>query len=93
MEAWLALGGPLLCAAPCGAVAYELELPPSLAIHPVFHASLLHPYDASGDARSKLPPDPVFVEGQPEFEVESINHHHCHGRGLQYLVHWSGYGL
>ena len=34
-----------------GAVAYELELPPSLAIHPVFHVSLLHPYEASGDAR------------------------------------------
>ena len=34
-----------------GAVAYELELPQSLAIHPVFHVALLHPYDASGDAR------------------------------------------
>ena len=80
--------GPYCVLRHVGAVAYELELSSSLVTHPVFHVSLLRPYDASGDAHRWLPPDPVIIERQPEFEVESILRHH--GRGLQYLVHWSG---
>ena len=43
--------GPYRVLRRVGSVAYELELPSSLAIHPIFHVSLLRPYDASGDAR------------------------------------------
>ena len=68
-------------------------LPTTWQIHPVFHVSLLSPYqetDAHGPNYSRPPCDLI---GREEFyKVEQIQDHQCHGqsRMLQYLIKWKG---
>ena len=86
--------GPFKITERIGQVAYRLELPSSMRIHNVFHVDLLLPYketEAYGQAYSRPAPD--LIEGEEEYEVESIRDARRHGRGrkLQYLVHWKGY--
>ena len=49
-------------------------------LHPVFHTSYLKPYQAGGTSR--VPPEPVELEGQLEYEKETIKAHHRRGRRL-----------
>lgn len=74
--------GPFAVVRRVGAVAYELHLPPSLAVHPVFHVSLLRAYDARGEHRRTLPPDPIQVAGHSEHVVARVLRHRRRGRGL-----------
>jgi hypothetical protein len=72
--------------------AYELDLPPSMRIHRVFHESLLSPYQANTiPGRTQPPPPPVEVEGQQEYEVEEILDSKIVRNKLRYLVSWVGY--
>jgi hypothetical protein len=86
--------GPFTIKEKIGTVAYRLDLPPSMKIHNVFHVDLLLPYketEAYGPAYTRPAPD--LIEGEEEYEVESIRDARRYGRGkkLQYLVHWKGY--
>jgi len=77
-----------------GNLAFRLELPASMGrIHPVFHASLLEPYQVSpwAGGMQELPP-PVEVEGELEYEVYEILDSKMERRRLFYLVDWVGYG-
>lgn len=41
-----------------------------------------------------MPPPPIFIKGEPEYEVKSIKDSHPMGemdRGIQYLIKWKGY--
>ena len=38
-----------------------------------------------------MPPEPVELEGQLEYEIETIKAHRRKGRRLQFLVGWLGY--
>ena len=79
-------------------VAYELRLPPSWRIHPVFHVSLIHPATIDKSLHpvivdDTLRPPPDLIDDQEEYEVESILDHK-HGKcRRQYLVKWKGYPL
>ncbi|RYE46297.1 MAG: hypothetical protein EOP48_21870, partial [Sphingobacteriales bacterium] len=83
-------------------LAYELELPPSLSIHPVFHISKLRRFVESEQFDVFRPPAPARpppdVEGSDEvYEVEAIHNHRkkkWRGDGRmynQYLVKWKDY--
>ena len=77
--------------------AYELDLPASMRIHPVFNVSLLRP--AANDpvpGQYQPAPPPIEVEGLEEWEVEDIvdSRWERRGRGgprLRYTVKWTGY--
>lgn len=85
--------GPFTISATVGSVAYKLDLPPSVNIHPVFHVSLLRKYYPS--ARKPPPPPPEVVDGEEEYVVERILDHRVskrRGRKKFFLVRWAGYG-
>jgi hypothetical protein len=78
--------------------AYELELPPSLRIHPVVNVSQLKPYrDGSGEFPHRPPPNdrpaPEALDafGQPSYVVERVLDKRPYRGGMQYLVLWKGY--
>ena len=87
--------GPYLVKRKVGNLAYELKLPKDLALHPVFHVSLLLPHKES-QLPGRHPPEPasIEVEGEEEYEVEEVLDSRRYGRWkkLQYLVHWKGWG-
>ena len=58
-------------------------------IHPVFHVSLLEPYEGSN--RTEEAPPPVLVDEEEEYEVDQVLDSRLHFRHLQYLVKWKGY--
>ena len=72
--------------------AYELNLPASMKIHPVFHVSLLEPVSQHPHVdQVPAPSPPVEVEGEEEWEVEDIIDSRFFRRRLQYLVKWAGW--
>ncbi len=84
--------GPFKVLKRVGNQAYELELPPTMKMHDVFHVSLLKPYNQEGTYLP--PPVTILLEGEEEFEVATIlNHRGQPGkRSKSYLVSWTGYG-
>jgi hypothetical protein len=74
-------------------VAYELELPATWRIHPVFYISLLkrHTKSDTFKDRQEPPPDPVLVEDHAEYEVEKVLDKRKRYNRTEYLVKWQGY--
>ena len=81
-----------------GPVAYRLDLPQNMRIHPVFHVQLLKAYKSSD--REQPPPLPIELEdGFEWFQVERVCMHRERKWGKKmkrvrrsYLVKWLGYG-
>lgn len=86
--------GPFVITQCVGSVAYKLQLPQNLKVHPVFHVSLLREYRSDG--RRQPPPVAIETEDGPYFEVESVLDHRDRklGRSVrrEYLIKWKGYG-
>jgi hypothetical protein len=75
-------------------VSFCLALPSFMKIHPIFHVSLLEPYQKSTiPCRTFLPPPPVEIDNNLEYEVEKILDSRIRWRHLEYLVLWKGYDL
>ncbi len=62
--------GPFKILKRIGDQAYQLELPPTMKIHDVFHISLLRPYHEDGAYQP--PPVTILLDGEEEFEVDSV---------------------
>ena len=80
-----------------GSHSYTLRLLDSMrAIHPIFHVSMLEPATLNLiPNRIQLPPPPVKIDGEPEYEIlETLDskvdkrRRHCN---VLYLVRWAGY--
>ena len=79
--------GPYKVIAKVGPVAYRLDIPEGLKIHPTFHISLLKWY-----VGHHASPDPIEVEDEEqEYEGEKIIDFKRTKKGEWYLVKWKGY--
>jgi len=90
--------GPFKIISKASSHAYELDLPPSMKIHPVIHIRyLLRPRVANKfpDRIVDYRQPPEIIDTQPEYEVEAILNKRLrkYGRGsrIEYLIHWKGY--
>jgi len=52
--------------------AIELELPKSIKIYPVVNVSRVQLYKPQVEGQKKIPPKPVIIEGEEEFEPQSV---------------------
>jgi len=52
--------------------AVELKLSKSIKIHPVVNVSRVHLYKPQVEGQKKIPPKPVIIEEEEEFEVKKI---------------------
>ncbi|DAZ93361.1 TPA: hypothetical protein N0F65_011887 [Lagenidium giganteum] len=70
---------------------YQLELPPRIKIHSVFHTSALKPYIAHENrrARHRLFKVRLADEMEGEFVEDIVNHKRSRGK-LRYEVKWLG---
>jgi hypothetical protein len=95
--------GPFPISRVVSAVAYELALPATMKIHPVFHISKLREYkdgsqqfpDREQEQQSR-PVSEEVIDGEEAWEVEQVvdKRERRRGRGrpvVEYLVRWKGY--
>ena len=66
--------------------AMKLKLPASYKIHDVINVSWLRLYKEPTAGQRVTPPEPVKVEGQPEYEVEEVLDSRLKKGKLEYLV-------
>ena len=72
--------------------AYHLQIPQNWKIHPIFHASLLTPYEETVEhGPNFLRPPLDLVDRDEEYEVEAILRHHGKPGRHTFLVRWKGY--
>ena len=98
------LYGPFRILEKIGSRSFRLELQTRWRKHNVFHVSLLEPYRANNiEGRALSRPEPEEIEGEMEYEVETILQSEIRTtkrkvkgryksyRTLYYLVKWKGY--
>jgi transposase InsO family protein len=86
--------GPFTVTEKVGTRSYRLNLPKTVKVYPVFHVSLLErfrPDLISGRTPKRRPP--LVVDGEEEFEVESILDSKQERGRVFYFVHWKGYPI
>jgi hypothetical protein len=83
--------GPFTIVKKYGPVTFKLDLPEDWRMHPVFHISLLKPFEKGPDYHA---PKPVkVINGEPEWEISAIVKHRYTTHGAtEFLVHWKGFG-
>lgn len=84
--------GPYRIVKPVSTHAYQLELPPGMRVHNVFHVSLLRPSpEEYHPARTRVQPDPEIVDGELEYRVEAILATKQVDNQTFFEVKWLGY--
>ena len=77
-----------------GSGAFQLQLLEGWMIHNIFNKDLLTwCIELKFKGQHEEPaPLPMIINEKEEYEVEEVRKHRKYGRGMQYLVHWKGYG-
>ena len=84
--------GPFTIMKVLSPIVYQLRLPKTWKIHPVFHASLLSPYRENTVYGPNFPsPPPDLINGEEEYEVEKILCHCGTPTKRSFLIQWKGY--
>ncbi len=84
--------GPFKVVRQISPLAYEINIPKTWHVHPVFHVSLLRPAIINETLHPEPPePPPELIHGEEEYEAESILQHRGTKRRREYLVKWKGY--
>jgi hypothetical protein len=85
--------GPFKIKEVLGPVTYRLTLPKQWKIHDVFHTCLLMPCkETELHGPNETRPPPNLVQGNEEYEIETIVSHHLHKNPeTTYLIKWKGY--
>lgn len=84
--------GPFQITKAISTQAYRLDLPNTMAIHNVFHVSLLEPAKEPLPRQANWALKPVIVDGKEEHEVQAIVDSRRRGKNFAYRVRWEGYG-
>ena len=66
--------------------AIELDLPSSVRIHPIVNVSRIHRYRDQVRGQKVMPPPPVEIQGEMEYEVERILSKRKRYGKVEYLV-------
>jgi transposase InsO family protein len=74
---------------------YELDLPPTMRVHPIFHTSLLkpehqRPAECGPQPQPPPVPPPQVISREERWEVESILSSRIRGKRTEYLIKWTG---
>jgi deoxyuridine 5'-triphosphate nucleotidohydrolase len=87
--------GPYTIIKKVSKVSYQLDLPPTMRIHNVFHASQLRKYRKDPGLQRETPqrPPPVIRDDNEEYEVEDILDMRGTGNQSRFLVKWAGYDV
>jgi hypothetical protein len=86
--------GPFKIIKRIGEVNYKLELPDNYRIHNVFHVALLSPYITTPEyGRPYEMPPPDLIDGEEEWEIESVINSRKHRNKIQYFVKWKGFPM
>ncbi|TPX43999.1 hypothetical protein SeLEV6574_g04778 [Synchytrium endobioticum] len=84
--------GPYYIKKQISPVSFQVQLPPNLKIHDVFHIKLLQKYIRPNDPSRALPkPPPIPFEEQEGWEIEDIIDVKRKRNKFEYLVHWKGF--
>lgn len=86
--------GPFKILERCENSNYKLELPDTMRrLHPEFHISKLRKYEepTHGLQKRRLRPLPDVIDGDEEYEVQSILKQRYFKGHKEYLVRWKGY--
>ena len=84
--------GPFTIKRKVNKLAYELDLPKRMKIHPII--SIAHLEQAPDDPFNRQPvePGPVVIDGKDQYVVDRIVGHEQRGRRRWFEVKWLGYG-
>ena len=86
--------GPFKVIKKCGIDTYELAMSPALKLYPVFHTSLLKPYQVDTNSnRDNKTLRFLLNDGDEGYLVEKILQHRKRKGKMEYLVKWHGYSL
>ena len=72
-------------------LSYQLQIPRSWKIHPLFHASLLTPYKENEIHGPNFPEPPDLINEEEEYEIKQILKHCGTPKNCFYLIRWKGY--
>ena len=84
--------GPFKITRVLSPLSYQLQIPGSWKIHPVFHASLLTPYKKNEIyGLNFLEPPPDLINEEEEYKTKQIFKHQGTPKNCSYLIWWKGY--